>query len=76
MMLEPDDVERDVLALCRAFHQGDQAGAKVLLEANNPLHLITALVAVCNRLGAEQAGGFEAWDAHLGRCLDGTVESR
>ena len=74
-MLDPDTTERDAVALCRAFAHGDRDGARVILEHSDHLVLVTALAALCNRLGAEQAGGMEAWDAHLGRCLEGAVES-
>jgi hypothetical protein len=70
-----EDIERDAVALCRAFAAGDRDGARVLLEANDPLHLVTALAALANRLGAERAGGMQAWTDHLGRCLAGAVES-
>jgi len=69
-MINPDDVERDVVALVRAFHRGDQEGVRMLLEANDPLQLVATLAAFVNRLGAEQAGSFEAWDAYLGRVLE------
>jgi hypothetical protein len=73
-MTEPD-LDRTAVALCRAFAHGDQAGAKVILEHSDHLLLITALVAFCNRLGAEALGGsMPAWDAHLARCLAGTVD--
>jgi hypothetical protein len=75
LMIDPDDVERDVVALVRAFHHGDQEAVRMLLEANDPLNLVATLAAFVNRLGAEQAGSFEAWDAYLGRILGGTVES-
>jgi hypothetical protein len=71
----PDDIDRDVVALVRAFAHGDRDGARVLLEANDPLHLVAALAAWVNLMGAEQAGSPAAWDDHLGRCLAGTVES-
>ena len=77
-MLNLDDVERDVVALARCFAHDDRDGARVLLEAGDPLHLVAALCAFVNRLGAEQAGSMQAWDAHLGRCLqepEGGVES-
>jgi hypothetical protein len=75
-MAEVDDIERDVVALVRCFASSDLDGARVLLESNHPLDLVAALCAFCNRLGAEQAGSMQAWDAHLARCLSGgAVES-
>jgi hypothetical protein len=73
-----EDVERDVVALVRCYANGDRDGLAVILgdgEAHHLLVLITALAAFCNRLGAEQAGGMEAWIDHLGRCLAGAVDS-